>query len=56
MRKPTLPRLTFGSLRKRTPSVLDMPESEYNPVTHLPDRMQIGKYLVKPLVSVQDGE
>lgn len=60
MRKPTLPRLSFPLplplARKRTPSVLDMPESEYDPNTHLPERMQVGKYLVKPLVGIQDGE
>lgn len=55
MRKPTLPKLSLG-LRKRMPSVLDMPESEFDPATHLPERVQVGRYLVKPLVQIQDGE
>ncbi|BEJ11178.1 hypothetical protein CspHIS471_0106000 [Cutaneotrichosporon sp. HIS471] len=48
--------LIKGFLSRPRPegSVLDLPVDQYDPATHLPERIQVGPYSVKPLVRLSD--
>ncbi|GMK54518.1 hypothetical protein CspeluHIS016_0111040 [Cutaneotrichosporon spelunceum] len=48
--------LIKGFLTRARPdgSVLDLPVDQYDHTTHLPERIQVGPYSVKPLVRVSD--